>query len=162
MYRSFSMPFVARTKINRNCALTRRIKACWLTVHIFVPNCLLQRGVFLFRIVFYSAEYFCSELSFTFLFRIVFYSAEYVCGGSYTAAPGGITSPFYPDSYGSSQTCIYDIGCVHVYFLKKSSSFFCNLLCLLQHTRCKGKTAAIVIWRGEVSAFDTCLKLLNQ
>jgi hypothetical protein len=83
---------------------------------IFVPNLLLQRGVF--------------------LFQTVFYSAEYVCGGSYTAAPGGITSPFYPDSYTSSQTCIYDIGCLLFMFVSdKVLKFFCNLLCLLQHIR---------------------------
>ncbi len=43
---------------------------------------------------------------------IIVYSAEYLCGGSYTAAPGYITSPSYPDNYGPSLTCIYDIGWV--------------------------------------------------
>ena len=37
---------------------------------------------------------------------------QYVCGGSYTQAPGQITSPFYPQSYVNSMACIYDIRCV--------------------------------------------------
>jgi hypothetical protein len=127
---------------------------------IFVPNCLLQRRVFLFRIVFYifvpnCLLHFCSELSFT---------ARSMCAAEATPRPQAESPPpSTPTVTAHPRPASMTLG-AFMFISWKSPQVFYAVFCVFYNGQVVWQKlhAAIFIWRCEVGAYETCLKLLNQ
>jgi len=63
-------------------------------------------------------------------------TAQYVCGGTFTADHGYIASPFFPNNYIDSETCLYDIQAPK----KKRIALTCDYFNL--DPKCDGRCSA--------------------